>query len=50
MYHTDYEEHLHCYVTAYSAATDKWVMVTALIVTDKADVVGHSDSNIKGRQ
>lgn len=50
MHHTQDEEHLHCYVTAYSAAADKWVMVAALVGTDKADVVRYGDGNIKGRQ
>lgn len=50
MHHTKYKEHLHCYVTAYGAAAEKGVVVTSLIVSDKADIVRYSDGNVEGCQ
>lgn len=50
MNRTDYEEHLHCDVAAYSAVTDERVIVAAFGVTDKADVVRHGHGHVKGGQ
>ena len=47
---TEYEKQLHGDVTAFSAVTDERVVVAALVVTGKADVVRHGDSHVEGRQ
>lgn len=50
MNYTNYEEHLHCNVAAYSAVADERVIVAAFSVTDKADVIRHGHGHVKGGQ
>lgn len=49
-YHTDNEEKLHCYVTAHGAATDRRLVITVLVMTDKTDIIRHRDRNVESRQ